>query len=173
MMSEDIAGFGLSKFTKVTVDAYVVPRNDASNDASKYYPDDYILNIYNYGIIFGDKIHWYEIGTSNPVLKTDVDLRIYENISAKHGMLIRWLNNLGFDIIPEWFREQPINYSKRAIKEESDRREYENDRALAQLEVLKVSDQEFLKRFLDNDPEIDKRIDVEVEKILASRKDET
>ena len=88
-------------------------------------------------------------------------------------MLIRWLNNLGFDIIPEWFREQPINYSKRAIKEESDRREYENDRALAQLEVLKVSDQEFLKRFLDNDPEIDKRIDVEVEKILASRKDET
>lgn len=113
-------------------EGYVIPRDGASD----HYPDDYILNYNNYGIIFGEDIHWYEIGTSKPVLRTKLDFRVYEEASQKHSSLITTINRLGVDIISEWERSNPRYKSKQAIKEESDRVDVENTRLNKEFELL-------------------------------------
>lgn len=103
---------------------YVVPKVGAS----EYYADDYILNYNNYGVIFGEDIHWYELFTNKPVLHTKLDFRIYEETSQKHSYLISMINRLSIDTMSEIFRNAPKDVSKQAIKDEEDRAEAENVR---------------------------------------------
>lgn len=103
---------------------YVVPTFAAQN----YYDDDYILNTMNYGIIFGNTIHWYEIGTSTPILHTEKNENIYEIASEKHALLIRSLNHCAVDLLTlsKW-RDDKKNVSKKAIQDEKDAHNKEND----------------------------------------------
>src|SRR6266851_332742 len=90
---------------------YVIPKTGIDYNS---YDGDYILNVGNFGVIIGNEIVWYKIGTLKYIIKTAKDVMIYTHISSDHSRLIDNLNMRGIDAFPE---NDPSLYSKKKDKE--------------------------------------------------------
>jgi hypothetical protein len=88
---------------------YVMPREGFETS------DDFILSpVYNYGIIMGPVIYWFEIGTGKHVFTQKTALAKWDVMPVSQVKLVFTLNRTGLDIVTAADDRDPSKWSRTA-----------------------------------------------------------